>query len=148
MQILFTKTREVKTPERGTKGSAGYDFFVPIDQSTLEIPPHKTITIPSGIKTVLPKNTVLIAMNKSGVASKEGLDVMACVIDEDYRGEIHLSVCNTTPNTQYITAGKKLVQMIHQEYIGNELKEISNDEYEKFANTERGEGKFGSTGDK
>lgn len=145
-EILFTKCRQVKSPERGTKESAGIDFFVPKQQSSIEVLPHTTHKIPSGIKAVIPKGTALIAFNKSGVASKKGLDVMACVIDSDYRGEIHLSVCNTSNVKQFIMPNEKLIQMILLPYIPATIKEIENEEYEeKYSDTERGEGGFGST---
>ena len=90
MQIA--KIRNVKTPTRGTNGSAGIDFYVPDDypDSLCTIPPGDRFFIPSGIKANVPEGYALIAMNKSGVALKKGLMVGACVVDSDYQGEIHL----------------------------------------------------------
>jgi dUTPase len=49
--------------------------------------------IPSGVKVwIMDKHTYLQATNKSGVASKFHLDVMANTIDADYQGEIHINL--------------------------------------------------------
>lgn len=37
----------IRLPERATKGSAGYDFFLPID---FVIKPGETVKIPTGIR--------------------------------------------------------------------------------------------------
>jgi len=51
--------------------------------------------IPSGVKVwIMDKHTYLQATNKSGVASKFHLDVMANTIDADYQGEIHINLQN------------------------------------------------------
>ena len=39
----------IKLPKRATKGSAGYDFFTPIN---IVLKPNETIKIPSGIKNM------------------------------------------------------------------------------------------------
>ena len=90
--MKLSKIRNVKTPTRGTTGSAGIDFYVPDDypSSLCTIEPGDRFFIPSGIKANVPDGFALIAMNKSGVAMKKGLMVGACVVDSDYQGEIHL----------------------------------------------------------
>ena len=90
--MKITKIRDVKTPIRGTEGSAGIDFFVPEDfpKDLCTIQPNERFFIPSGIKANVPDGFALIAFNKSGVALKKGLLVGASVVDSDYQGEIHL----------------------------------------------------------
>jgi dUTP pyrophosphatase len=135
--------RNVKTPTRGTDQSAGIDFFVPDDYPTTTIDPGQSLLIPSGIKAEVPTGYALIAFNKSGVATKQGLMVGACVVDEDYEGEIHLHMTNTSNNPQKIISGQKIVQFILLPINYAEVELV----YElQSRNTERGSKGFGSTG--
>lgn len=146
----FIKLRDVKSPQRGTPGSAGIDFFVPNDFPGEQfLTPHEAINIPSGIKVKVPKGYALVFMNKSGVSLKKGLQVGACVIDEDYQGEVHLHLINTSAEVQSIMPGEKLVQGLLLPVSLEDVIEMK-DEEELYngEKTERGEGGFGSTGTK
>lgn len=145
--IAFTKVRKVKSPNRGTLGSAGFDFFIPEDQKPFELYPGRSINIPSGIKMVIPHGYVGIFFNKSGVGVK-GVQVGACVVDSDYRGEVHLNVHNMTIDSIiHFDPGQKLVQMLIMPLYEYGMTEIGTDEYKAdYDNTERGSGGFGSTG--
>ena len=71
----------------------------------IAIYPHCRALIPSGLVVNMEAQEeyesaehckfVLINYNKSGVSTKFGLDALACVIDEDYSGEVHISLVNT-----------------------------------------------------
>lgn len=111
------------------------------------IPAGEQINIPSGIHVwILDKSTFLQATNKSGVASKFHLDVMANTIDADYQGEVHINLSNNGNTEITIKTGQKLVQFIHKEYIDTEWEEISTDDYAKIDKSDRGAGAFASTG--
>jgi dUTP pyrophosphatase len=139
MKVL--KIRNVKTPSRGTSSSAGIDFYVPNDSEDSILKPGESALIPSGIRAHVPRGYALIAFNKSGVATKQGLSVGACVVDEDYRLEIHLHVINTSNQDQHIKSGQKLVQFILVPVFYDEIQEVTSIEND----TER-TGGFGSTG--
>lgn len=144
--MKISKIKNVKTPVRGTPLSAGIDFFVPDDFPGIHyLIPGDAVNIPSGIKVKVPHGYALIFMNKSGVAVKKGLQVGACVVDEDYQGEVHLHVRNTSTEVQSIKPGEKLVQalLIPVEYADIEVVDVDELYEEK---TQRGEGGFGSTG--
>ena len=144
--MKISKVRDVKTPARGTANSAGIDFFVPEGiQETLG--PGKSCLIPSGIKANVPDNHALIAFNKSGVAVKKNLHVGACVVDEDYQGEIHINLTNVGNEIAYIESGEKIIQFALVPVTYDEVLVV--DESELFNYTsERGSGGFGSTGTK
>lgn len=145
MKIL--KTRDVKTPTRGTNKSAGLDFYVPNDwPGTTYLATSQSAVVPSGIKANVPEGYALIAFNKSGIAQKQGLQVGACVVDEDYQGEIHLHVTNIGDGIAEIKPGQKLVQFILIPVAYEGIEEVYNDEDLFEAETERGAGAFGSTG--
>lgn len=114
------------------------------------IPPHERVLIPSGIKVwIEPKDSALIATNKSGVATKKGLTVGATTVDSLYTGEVHISLINTNNYYIDIECGDKIVQFIHTPVILSQMNEISEDEYNRISTgSARGSGGFGSTGTK
>lgn len=141
------KVRDVKTPTRGTVKSAGLDFYVPNDfPGEHSLTTGDSVNIPSGIHAKVPEGYALVVMNKSGVALKKGLQVGACVIDEDYQGEIHLHVTNVSADLTSVMPGEKLVQMllIPVKYEG--VEEVASLEELYTETSERGTGGFGSTG--
>tara|TARA_Y100001938_G_scaffold130909_1_gene187383 strand:+ start:3485 stop:3952 length:468 start_codon:yes stop_codon:yes gene_type:complete len=152
--LKIFKIRDVKTPERSGR-NAGFDFYVPFDIAHDEIlggfyiNPQTHISIPSGIKVRLPKNHCLVAFNKSGIAAKYLLTAGATLVDENYTGEISLSLINVGKEPVFIRPGMKIMQfvLLKQNYFN--IQECKNEEdlYEKgFDHTERGSGGFGSTG--
>lgn len=162
IKMKFTKVREVKEPSYGTDGSAGIDFFVPEDFEEITLNPGEDVLVPSGIKANVPDGMVLIAFNKSGVATKKRLAVGAEVVDSDYQGEIHLHVYNTrvekdlhipgglVPNqvsqsSVTIKPGDKLVQFVLLPYVHADLELCETLEEVFPEKTDRGEGGFGST---
>ena len=143
--LKLSKVRDVKTPERGTSKSAGVDFFIPNVFKTEVLQPGDWINIPSGIHVRVPEGYGFIAFNKSGVAVNKQLQVGACVIDEDYQGEVHLHVTNIGMEPTTLRAGEKLVQFIllPVSYLDIEVVDL---EELYTAETQRGTGAFGSTG--
>jgi len=145
--MKLAKIRNVKTPTRGTVGSAGIDFYVPDDYppNLCTIEPGDRFFIPSGIKANVPEGFALIAMNKSGVSMKKGSMVGACVVDSDYQGEIHLHLINVSNKPVTIEPGDKLTQFLlipvkHCPVVVVDVDELFEEE------TTRGSGGFGSTG--
>lgn len=145
--MKIVKVRNVKTPTRGTGLSAGLDFYIPEDFEAKQIWPGESINIPSGIKARIPRRCALIMFNKSGIATKHQLQVGACVVDEDYQGEIHLHVMNVGKEPVILKPGMKLVQGLVMPivYAGVEVLESEDELFPQ--STERGQGGFGSTGE-
>lgn len=145
--MKITKIRKVKTPTRGTPGSAGIDFYVPdtYPADIASINPGEDFFIPSGIKVNVPDGYALIAFNKSGVALKKGLMVGACVVDSDYQGEIHIHLVNTSKKKVIIEPGEKLIQFLLISVDHCPIEVVP--EADLFTDvTQRGSGGFGSTG--
>lgn len=127
------------------------------------VKPHGRVNIPSGVKSYLTLgmplssyglNIDLVVENKSGVATKKGLDVGAVEIDPNYQGEIHLSLTNTSDNYLRIYAGDKITQLVPRVYVDVEpevvkLEDTTEEEFwENFKYNNRGSGGFGSSGDR
>ena len=145
--LKVAKVRSVKTPSRGTAGSAGIDFYVPNDypSSLCKVAPGERFFIPSGIKANVADGYALIAMNKSGISLNKSLMVGACVVDSDYQGEIHLHLINAGRESVVIEPGDKLVQFLLLPIDHGSVDLV--DEEDLFDNkTDRGAGGFGSTG--
>ncbi len=143
-KIKMSKTREVKTPTRGTPGSAGLDFYVP-DGISESVSPGSDVCIPSGIRVNVPKGYAFVAHNKSGVALKKKLTVGACVVDEDYQGEIHLHLINSGTETVSFEAGEKIIQFLLVPVKYPDVQIVPDKEL-FHSKTSRGAGGFGSTG--
>lgn len=158
--MRYSKVRDVKSPERGTSKSAGIDFFVPNDSDIINLMPGQDVLIPSGIKAELPEGYMLMAADKSGIAtsalakSRAGMktdnSLLSCliigakIIDEDYQGEIHIHIINVGLSSVVITPGMKIAQFILVPVLYENMEEVP--ESELFnTETERGEGGFGST---
>lgn len=58
---------KINLPRRATKGSAGYDFFLPF---SIKLSPGETISIPSGIKVFISEGWVLKLYPRSGLGFK------------------------------------------------------------------------------
>lgn len=176
----FIRVRDVHVPTRANAGDAGIDFYVPNDLtrldlyeanktnntfnkitfvrdkvskfiiSTIILPPHSRISIPSGIRGILePEASMLQANNKSGISSKGGIIFSAEVVDSGYLGEIHLGVINTGPYTYVINSGKKLIQFVHVPIYLSKPEEIKDSEFmelktKKELESGRGEDGMGS----
>jgi dUTP pyrophosphatase len=142
--IKISKVREVKTPTRGTPGSAGLDFYIP-EGFTAKVSPGSDVCIPSGVRVNVPVGHALIAHNKSGVALNKKLTVGACVVDEDYQGEIHLHLVNVGSTPVNLEPGEKVVQFLLVP-VQYPRVEVVPDKELFYSITERGAGGFGSTG--
>lgn len=147
--LKIYKSKNVKTPSRGTNLSAGLDFYIPEDFNNgvpYVISPKEDILIPSGIHAKMLENTALIFFNKSGIATKNKLIVGAEVVDEDYQGEIHLHIFNLNLYPVTLFPGRKLIQGLIIPIIYCDVQEFSNltDLYDNPTN--RGIGGFGHTG--
>lgn len=136
--MKITKIREVKTPTRGTECSAGLDFYVP-KGFTARLTSRTDILVPTSTD----------AMRRAGLTPKANtpkgtLVVGACVVDEDYQGEIYIHLINVGRSIEVIHPGMKVAQfvLIPVSYEGVDVA----DEEELFNQaTERGKGGFGST---
>jgi len=108
--------------------------------------PQERVLIPSGIHVNIPEGFALIAHNKSGIGSKHGLDRLAEVVDEDYQGEVHLSIFNSGINEVTIMENMKLIQFILIPVLYDSIDEVPTLQELYPDKTERGEGGFGHTG--
>lgn len=112
----------LKLPLRATIGSAGYDFFSPVD---VVLEPGGTIKIPTGVRVWMEPEWVLKCYPRSGLGFKYRLQLNNTVgiIDSDYydsdnEGHIFVKLTNDTKEekTVRIQAGTGFMQGIFVEY--------------------------------
>lgn len=173
-KIKFLKVRDVKSPSRAYEYDAGIDFYVPeftesflndlaeknqgrdLEMKTdaargwISIPAHSRIMIPSGIKCRMSHyERALIAANKSGVATKTGLVFGAQVIDYTYKGEIHISLINTTDKEVLIIPGQKIIQFLEMPVYTSQVvtyeQGFNEEQFYEGLQDDRGADGFGST---
>lgn len=94
-------------PCRATKGSAGYDFFLPFD---LELAPGETATVPTGIRAGINDGWVLLLFPRSGLGFKYRLQLnnTVGVIDSDYyhssnEGHIFIKLTNDSNEGRHLS---------------------------------------------
>lgn len=129
-------------PTRGSEDAAGYDLYA-VGPETVEIPPHQTVKIKTGLAFELPRFTFAAIFARSGLATKQGLRPANCVgvCDSDYRGEYIVALHNDTDEVKYVGPGDRIAQMVLMPYIPMIFAKV-----EDLSETNRGEGGFGSTG--
>ena len=129
-------------PTRGSKYAAGYDLYAATDY-TIDIAPHSTVKIGTGLSFELPEGTFAAIFARSGIATKRGLRPANCVgvCDSDYRGEYIVALHNDTDEVMSIEAGERIAQMILLPYIGMQFEETND-----LTAIERGNSGFGDSG--
>jgi dUTP pyrophosphatase len=106
-----------------------------------DIPAKNRHVFHTGIAIELPEGYHAILKPRSGLAVKHGVDVLAGVIDNSYRGEIMVCLYNTGGGTVRILPGDKICQMVIVKENEGEFTGV-----EKLSDTKRGEKGFGSSG--
>lgn len=136
-------TNNAKVPTRADDGSAGYDLYGN-NTYQIEILPHKTVQVGTGIAMETPRGTMGAIFARSGIATKRGLRPANCVgvIDPSYRGEIIVALHNDTDEPQYVEPGERIAQLVFLSF-GTIL---NWEEVDELSETERGDGGFGSSG--
>ena len=129
---------ELPLPSRGTKESAGLDLRC---VKGFRLKPGERTLVPTGFAMALPPATVGIIHPRSGLAVRYGIDVLAGVVDSDYRGEVKVVLINLGDKTFSAKRGDRIAQMVIYPISMIEPQEILED----IPATER-RGGFGSTG--
>jgi dUTP pyrophosphatase len=125
-------------PKRGSVLAAGLDVCGIED---VEIGPKQRAMARTGLAVAIPPGFYGRVAPRSGLAAKNGLDVLAGVIDSDYRGEIVCVLYNTGDEIIKLPAGSKICQLIVEQIITPEARWATD-----LDETARGAGGFGSTG--
>ena len=145
-KVKAKKLREdAKLPTYGTACAAGADLYACLDAQSLTIAPGETVFVHTGLSLEIPDGLVGLVYARSGLASKRGLAPAnkVGVVDSDYRGEIIVSLHNHSLTPQTVENGERIAQIVFTPYVTAVFYET-----DSLGQTSRGEGGFGSTGEK
>lgn len=168
IKLLWKRLNSEATIPTKRDEDIGYDIYgVYKEGIDLEIPPHHTQMIPTGLVVAIcnEDNTLnfnygLIAKDRGSTGSV-GLHTYCGVIDAGYRGEIFIAIHNSNEYPVYITdrlnkvyvtddalfypKTKAITQLMVVENIKTKSIEVDEATFAALANTERGTGKLGSS---
>ena len=127
-------------PTYAKPGDAGADL-----RSTQDavIAAGQRLLLKTGVSIALPAGYVGLVHPRSGLAAKHGITVLNApgTVDAGYRGEIMVTLLNTSDEEFVVARGDRIAQLVIASYTRvSWVKQDSLDE------TERGRGGFGHTG--
>lgn len=132
-------------PQYQTEGSACFDFCALIEDGPIIIQPGEAQTIRTGLVVEIPVGWRMDIYSRSGLWFKNRVRLGNGVgkIDNDYRGEIMVSLENSGSAPFVVKHGDRIAQ--------GELNQVTQVKFEvcaldELSETARGAGGFGSTG--
>ncbi|MDR0587064.1 MAG: dUTP diphosphatase [Treponema sp.] len=140
--VRFVKINPAaRLPSYGSSGAAGADLYACIAEPVV-LPPLGRRRIPTGLAMELPPGHEAQVRPRSGLADKYGLTVLNSpgTIDSDYRGEIQIILVNLGNEPFTVQNGDRIAQLVIAPVLRGAFTEGP------LADTERGDGGFGSTG--
>lgn len=117
---------------------AGMDLYA---VQRVVIKPGTMALVPTGVACQLPRGTVGLFWDKSGLATKHGLKIMGGVIDAGYRGELIVTLMNLGKKPIVFEPGHKITQMLVQYVHRPRITVVA-----RLSSSVRGAKGFGSTG--
>jgi len=150
IEIILLNQRAI-IPTYGTPYSAGLDLYACLDEPVIIPSGSPSVLIPTGIQInmmTVTEECVGCIFPRSGLGHKEGvvLGNLTGVIDQDYHGEIMVSLWNRNNPTfckdRIIQHGDRIAQLVIFPIIRSQPKIVS----VFSSSTDRGAGGFGSTG--
>jgi dUTP pyrophosphatase len=138
IQLQRIGAHDLPLPKQATEGAAGFDLQSAED---VVLYPCRRIAITTGFAWAIPPGQVGMIRPRSGLAVRNGIDVLAGTVDSDFRGQVAVVLINHGGLTIDIKAGDRIAQMVVQPCMVGATVEC-----DELPSTERGNGGFGSTG--
>ncbi len=141
--IKVKKLREgAQLPTFGSAEAAGADLYACLD-APAQIKPGESVFIPTGLSMEIPVGYAGLIYARSGMACKRGLAPAnkVGVIDSDYRGEFMVVLHNHSKETQTVSHGERIAQLVITPVLIPQYIEV-----DALTDTVRASGGFGSTG--
>jgi dUTP pyrophosphatase len=128
-----------------TEQSCGLDLRACFPEQDRSIQPGERTAVPSGLAIDIQQTGIAgFVFSRSGLGTKQGLVVSqgVGVIDPDYRGEIIVSLLNTSAENRRVVQGQRIAQLVFLPYYPARFTLV-----DELSTTHRGSGGFGHTGD-
>ena len=129
---------EAKLTTRGSARAAGLDLYA---VEHVVIGPGARAAVRTGLAAAVPAGFYGRVAPRSGLAVRHGIDVLAGVIDSDYRGEVLCALVNHGDEPFVVEPGARVAQLVVEAIASPEPAWA-----EDLEETARGAGGFGSTG--
>lgn len=142
MNVKIINRSSHDLPAYETGSSAGMDLRANNEEPITLQPLERTI-VKTGLFIELPVGYEAQVRPRSGLAAKKGVTVLNApgTIDADYRGEIGVILVNLSNQSFTVESGDRVAQLVISRH-----EHISWKEVDVLEETSRGEGGFGSTG--
>lgn len=134
-------------PVRKSANAAGFDLhadlgdgFTPAGEDVVLLSNERRL-ISTGLQLMLPVGTYGRIAPRSGFALEYGIDVLAGVVDRDFRGEVKVLLSNFGEKDFRIQHGDRIAQLIIEK-----ISEVDAIQTQSVDATLRGSGSFGGTG--
>ncbi|MGE4293666.1 MAG: dUTP diphosphatase [Desulfovibrio sp.] len=128
----------------GTPHSAGLDLRACFDDPETAIEPGARLAVGTGVRIEIGEpGWAGFVFSRSGLGTKKGLTVSqgVGVIDPDYRGEIIVSLLNTSGERRVVARGQRIAQLVFLPVRQARILAV-----DELSDTDRGTGGFGHTG--
>lgn len=129
---------EAKLPTKGSKEAAGLDLYA---CESIDVPPGKSAKINTGVCMEIPNGYVGLIWPRSKIATRYSIDVLAGVIDSDYRGEIQIAIINLGDKPFEVRSGDKIAQILIQRHFNY----FDIEEVDQLSESRRGNAGINST---
>ena len=125
-------------PTRGSSNAVGLDVY---SAEEVILRSDQRVAVKTGLAVEIPSGCYGRIAPRSGLALRNGVDVLAGVIDPDYRGEVLCLLVNFGTQDFKVAVGDRIAQLI-VEKVAFLTPEWSN----VLIETQRDQAGFGSTG--
>lgn len=105
VNIWFAKVKEEAVIPTKREEDAGYDIFLCLDEDYVELKPHETRMLPTGIASAVDSGYYFQIQERGSTGSK-GIAKRCGVIDSGYRGEWFLPMTNLNDIPLYFAKPK------------------------------------------
>ena len=131
-------------PSKGSVGAAGYDLYT---TEAYELKPGERKAFKTDIALAIPEGFYGRVAPRSGLAVKHGIDVLAGVIDSDYRGEILVALVNLGDKPVQLPVIKDGKETAIAQIIFESCGTVADgfNQVDDLTATQRGSGGFGSS---
>jgi dUTP pyrophosphatase len=142
IEIPFTRLREdAVLPTRAYAGDAGLDL---VACERHELAPGGRALVGTGIAVAIPEGHAGLVTPRSGLAADHGITIVNTpgLVDAGYRGELRVILHNTDLGEPFVVEpGMRIAQLVFVAVPDARLQEVA-----ELPASERGEGGFGSSG--
>jgi dUTP pyrophosphatase len=129
-------------PRRASPGSAGWDLHAAVTEP-LVLAPGERAAVATGLHLEIPSGWEAQVRPRSGLALAHGVTLINApgTVDSDYRGEVRVLLVNLGRDPFTVERGDRVAQLVFAR-----VHEVEWEEAGALADSDRGDGGFGSTG--